>query len=76
MDEAVRLHINMAYTFMGDTGIDVPKKLLIGKTEEEKYEIAYAYAIDHIDKIPVASNAEYVPFSDSFEKEDISFEQN
>lgn len=30
-----RLHISMAYTFVGDTGIDIPVELLEGKTEEE-----------------------------------------
>lgn len=30
-----RLHIAMAYTFVGDTGIDIPVDLLKGKTEEE-----------------------------------------
>lgn len=69
-----RLNIVMAYTYVGDTGIDVPVELLKGKTEEEQLEIAIQYALDHIDEIPVASNAEYVPDSDSFESEDASFE--
>lgn len=30
-----RLHISMAYTFVGDTGIDIPVKLLEGKMEKE-----------------------------------------
>lgn len=71
-----RLHIAMAYTFVGDTGIDIPVNLLEGKTEEEKYDIAYAYAQDHIDEIPVAKNAEYIAYSDNFERDDIDFEQN
>ena len=64
----------MAYTFVGDTGIDIPVDLLKGKTEEEQYDIAYAYAQDHIDEIPVAANAEYISDSDNFEREDIDFE--
>lgn len=69
-----RLHISMAYTFVGDTGIDIPVDLLKGKTEEEQYDIAYAYAKDHIDEIPVAANAEYLAYSDDFERDDIDFE--
>ena len=69
-----RLHISMAYTFVGDTGIDIPVELLEGKTEEEQYDIAFAYAKDHIDEIPVANNAEYISYSDNFEREDIDFE--
>lgn len=69
-----RLHISMAYTFVGDTGIDIPVDLLKGKTEEEQYDIAYAYAQNHIDEIPVAENAEYISYSDNFEREDIDFE--
>ena len=68
-----RLHISMAYTFVGDTGIDIPVELLEGKTEEEQYDIAFAYAQDHIDEIPVADNAEYISYSDNFEREDIDF---
>lgn len=64
----------MAYTFVGDTGIDIPVDLLKGKTEEEQYDIAYAYAKDHIDEIPVAANAEYLAYSDDFERDDIDFE--
>lgn len=69
-----RLHISMAYTFVGDTGIDIPIELLEGKTEEEQYKIAYEYAQNHIDEIPVADNAEYVSYSDNFEEDDIDFE--
>lgn len=75
-DLVERLHIAMAYTFVGDTGIDIPAKLLEGKTEEEKYHIAYVYAQDHIDEIPVAKNAEYIAYSDHFDRDDIDFEQN
>lgn len=57
-----RLHISMAYTFVGDTGIDIPVELLEGKTEEEQYDIAFA------------DNAEYISYSDNFEREDIDFE--
>lgn len=71
-----RLHISMTYTFVGDTGIDIPIELLEGKTEEEQYDIAFAYAQDHIDEIPVADNAEYISYSDNFEREDIDFEEN
>lgn len=71
--ETKRLHISMAYTFVGDTGIDIPVDLLKGKTEEDQYDIAYAYAKDHIDEIPVAANAEYIAYSDNFEREDIDF---
>lgn len=62
-----KLHISMAYTFVGDTWIDVPDELT--------FEEAVEYAKEHIDNIPVASNAEYVPFSDSFEEEDCDFEE-
>lgn len=70
-----RLHIGMAYTFVGDTGIDVPMELLEGKTEEEQLQIAFKYAEEHIDEIPVADNAEYILDSDNFELEDCSFEE-
>lgn len=70
----VRLHISMAYTFVGDTGIDIPAELLEGKTEEEKLKIAYDYARKHLDEIPVADNAEYIADSDDFELEDCDFE--
>lgn len=63
--ETKRLHISMAYTFVGDIGIDIPIELLKDKTEEEQYDIAFAYAKDHIDEIPV---------TDNFEREDIYFE--
>ena len=33
-----RLHIGMAYTYVGDTGIDIPTELLEGKTEEDIIE--------------------------------------
>lgn len=71
-----RLHISMAYTFVGDTGIDIPVELLEGKTEEEQYDIAFAYAQDHIDEIPVADNAKYILCSDEFKIDDIDFEDN
>ena len=58
-----RLHIGMAYTYVGDTGIDIPMELLEGKTDEEQLEIACKYAQEHIDEIPVATNAEYIPYS-------------
>ena len=73
--ETKRLHISMAYTFVGDTGIDVPVELLEGKTEEEQLQIAYEYAQSHINEIPVASNAEYIADSDNFELEDCNFEK-
>ena len=63
-----RLHIGMAYTYVGDTGIDIPTELLEGKTEEEQLEIACKYAQEHI--------AEYIPCSDNFEIDDIDFEDN
>ena len=34
------------------------------------------YAQEHIDEIPVATNAEYIPYSDNFEIDDIDFEDN
>ena len=72
--KTVRLHISMAYTFVGNTGIDVPAELLEGKSEDEKLKIAYEYATEHIDKIPVADNAEYISNSDSFDLEDCDLE--
>lgn len=39
-------------------------------------EIACKYAQEHIDEIPVATNAEYIPYSDNFEIDDIDFEDN
>ena len=32
-----RLHISMAYTFVGDTGIDIPVELLEGSEEYDNY---------------------------------------
>lgn len=69
-----RLHIAMAYCHVGDTGIDIPMELLEGKTEEEQLKIAFEYAQEHIDEIPVANNTEYIPYSDNFEMDDIDFE--
>lgn len=60
-----RLNIKMAYTFVGDTYIDVPKNFSL--------EEAMKYAQKHLDKIPIAPNTEYVPDSDNFELEDCSF---
>lgn len=71
-----RLYITMAYTFVGTTGIDIPVSLLEGKSEEEQYAIAYEYAKDHLDEIPVASDAEYVLDSDQFDMDDIDFEED
>lgn len=70
-----RFHISMSYIFVGDTGIDIPKELLEGKTEEEQLQIAYEYAQEHIDEIPIANNAEYIAYSDNFELEDCDFEK-
>lgn len=72
-NETKRLHISMAYTFVGDTAIDVPFNLLEGKTEDEQLQIAYEYAKNHISDIPVAKNATYVPDSDNFWFEDVDF---
>ena len=69
------LLISMAYTYVGDTSIEVPYELLEGKTEEEQYEIAYQYAQEHIGEIPVAQNATYVADSDNFEIDDIEWEE-
>lgn len=69
-----RLHISMAYTFVGDTGIDIPMELLEGKSEEEQLQIAYEYASEHIDEIDVARNTEYIPFSDNFEIDDCDWD--
>ena len=69
-----RVYITMAFTFVGTTGIDIPVSLLEGKSEEEQYEIAYEYAKDHLDEIPVASDAEYVENSDEFDIDDIEFD--
>lgn len=73
--KTVKLNISMGYTFVGNTGIDIPIELLEGKTESEKYDIAYNYARDHIDEIPVAKNAEYIENSDQFDIDDIEFEE-
>lgn len=62
------LHISMAYTFVGDTSIEVPANMTL--------EEAFEYARDHIDEIPVAANAEYVPDSDDFEIDDCDFEED
>ena len=69
------LLISMAYTYVGDTSIDIPLELLEGKSEEEQYEIAYQYAQEHIGEIPVARNADYVADSDNFEMDDIKWEE-
>ena len=73
-EKTVRLRISMAYTFVGDTGIDVPAELLEGKSEDEKLKIAYEYATEHIDEIPVAGDMGYISNSDSFDLEDCIFE--
>lgn len=73
--KTVRLNISMAYTFVGETGIDIPIELLQGKTENEQYDIAYEYAKEHLSEIPVAADAEYVPDSDQFDIDDIDFEE-
>ena len=70
-----RLHIAMAYTFVGDTGIDIPDELLEGLSEEEALQVAHDYAQEHIDEIDVANNAEYIPYSDNFEIDDCDFEE-
>lgn len=70
------LHISMAYTFVGDTAIDIPIEILEGKTEEEQYETAFNYAQDHIGEIPIAQNPQYIPDSDNFEQEDIEWMNN
>ena len=69
-----KLHIAMSYIYAGDTEIDIPRELLNGKSEKEQYKIAFEYAKEHIDKIPVAKNIEYIPLSDNFDMDDISFE--
>lgn len=70
-----RLHISMAYTYVGDTEIDIPLELIKGKSEEEQYKIAFQYAQDHLGEIPVANNAEYVLDSDNFDMDDIEWEE-
>ena len=72
--ETKTLHIAMAYTFVGDTSIEVPIELLEGRTKEEQLKIAYEYAQEHIDEVPVAKNSEYIPYSDNFDFEDVNFE--
>ena len=62
-----RLHISMAYTFVGDTSIDIPVELLEGKTEEEQYDIAFNYAQNHIDEFTVVSIYVYIAYSVNFE---------
>ena len=69
------LLISMAYTYVGDTSIEVPYELIEGKTEEEQYKIAYQYAQEHIGEIPIADNAEYVSDSDNFDMDDIEWEE-
>lgn len=73
-EKTVRLRISMSYTFVGDTGIDVPAELLEGKSEDEKLKIAYEYATEHIDEIPVAGDTGYISNSDSFDLEDCDLE--
>lgn len=68
------LTISMAYTYVGDTSIEIPMDLLEGKTLDEQYEIAYEYAQDHLSEIPVANNVEYVEDSDNFDIDDIDFD--
>lgn len=71
-----RLHISMAYTYVGDTGIEIPLEILEGKSKEEQYKIAYQYAQEHLDEIPVADNAKYIADSDNFEMDDIEWEED
>lgn len=71
-----RLHITAGYTFVGDTGIDIPVALIEGKSEEEQLRIAYEYAKEHISEIPTAENATYISDSDTFELENIDWEDN
>ena len=70
---STKLHIAMSYIFSGDVYVDIPAELLEGKSDEEKLQIAYDYAQEHIDEIGVAENAEYVGDSDWFELEDCNF---
>lgn len=69
-----RLHITMSYTYVGDTGIDIPMDMLAGKSEEEQLEIAFEYAQNNMYDIPLARNAEYITDSDSFDLDDIDFD--
>lgn len=62
-----RLNIKMAYTYVGDTYIDVPKNLSL--------EEAMKYAQEHLGEIPIAPNAEYIPDSDTFDLDNCSFEE-
>lgn len=73
--ETKKLNISMSYIYVGDVSINVPLELLKGKSEQEQLVIAYNYACDHIDEIPVSNNAEYIPCSDSFEMEDIEWDE-
>lgn len=75
MTKTKRLHIVMTYNFVGDTGIDIPVDLLEGKTKDEQLKAAFEYAKEHIDMIPVSANAEYVCDSDTFELEDVDFDE-
>lgn len=72
-NEKKRLHITMSYVYVGDVSIDLPEEILEG-SEEEKLQVAFDYAKQHIDEIPVAENAEYISDSDNFALEDISWE--
>lgn len=69
-----RLHITMSYTYVGDTGIDIPMDMLAGKSEEEQLQIAFEYAQNNIYDVPLATNAEYITDSDSFDLGDIDFD--
>lgn len=68
------LTISMAYTYVGDTSIEIPIDILEGKSRDEQYEIAYDYAREHLGDIPVSSNVKYIPDSDNFELCDIKFD--
>lgn len=64
-EQTKRLHIKMAYTFVGDTYIDVPAELTLEEAAE--------YAQEHLSEIPVAKNAEYILDSDNFDLDDCEF---
>lgn len=64
-EQTKRLHIKMAYTFVGDTYIDVPAELTLEEAAE--------YAQEHLSEIPVAENAEYIMDSDYFDLDDCEF---
>lgn len=64
-EQTKRLHIKMAYTFVGDTYIDVPAELTLEEAAE--------YAQEHLSEIPVAENAEYILDSDYFDLDDCEF---